>query len=193
MSAATVMPPQKRFTRTQVDRMLEAGIFEGQRFELIDGYLIEKTGQLPPHAYAVAGLTSGLARIFGIAGQLRIQLPMDVGPADRERSQPEPDIVVVSEEAASQLSHPTGEQALLVIEVADSSVRFDITVKRDLYARANVGEYWVLDIPKRELAVYADPRDGEYSRAVRFTERDRISPACRPEESIAIANILPPA
>jgi Uma2 family endonuclease len=172
--------------------MLEAGIFEGQRFELIDGELIDKMGQLPPHAYSVARYTTWLSRVFTGNGQVRVQLPMDVGPADRERSQPEPDLVVVTNEAIDQLRHPDGEQTLLVVEVADSSVRFDITIKRDLYARAGVREYWVLDIPTRELIVYRHPQAGQYTEQHRLTESELASPLARPDASIAVSDLLPP-
>src|SRR4051794_36394872 len=101
MSAALVPPPldnspelrRKRFTRMEVNRMLKSGIFDGQRFELIDGELIDKMGQGPRHANAIHLMMVFLAKAFGIE-RLRVQVPIETGPRDRKWSQPEPDLVV---------------------------------------------------------------------------------------------------
>src|SRR5258708_1406621 len=96
MSAATLQPPRKRFTRGEVEQMLEAGLFAGQRLELIDGELIDKMGQNPPHAYAIQALLSWLVKVFG-AQQTRVQLPLEAAVAEQERSLPEPDLAVLAE------------------------------------------------------------------------------------------------
>src|ERR1044071_9184756 len=99
MSAALVLPqqdapeglPRKRFTREDVDRLTEAGVFEGQRYELIDGDLIDKMGQKPAHAFAIRRIHEWLARLFG-ADRVQMQLPIEAGGPDRNTSLPEPDL-----------------------------------------------------------------------------------------------------
>src|SRR5689334_13637375 len=86
--------PKKRFTRAEVELMLGAGVFEGRRFELIDGELIDKKGQKPPHSYAIRQLSIWLVGLFGIE-RLQIQLPMEAAPGDRDKSWPEPDLAVL--------------------------------------------------------------------------------------------------
>lgn len=96
MAAAPLLPTaaipgtrRKFFTRQEVERMLASGALDGQRLELIDGQLYDKTGQNPPHASAIQNLTDLLGGLFP-GRRIRIQLPMEAGGVDRDRSVPEP-------------------------------------------------------------------------------------------------------
>jgi Uma2 family endonuclease len=179
---------RKRFTRSEVDRMQELGIFDGQRCELIDGELIDKMGQNPPHAYAIRRLFAWLIGFFG-PDQLLIQAPIEVRPGDSEWSLPEPDIAVLAEARGEYAKrHPRGDELLLIVEVADASLRQDLIKKRDLYARASVGEYWVLDLPSRRLIVHRNPADGEYRETAILAEDDLAS--CS-GQTIAVREFLP--
>lgn len=82
MSAARTVPPQKKFTRDEVQRLMDEGPFAGQRFELIEGDLIDKMGQNPRHAFAIQLLTERLAGIFRL-NLIRIQSPIEASPEDR--------------------------------------------------------------------------------------------------------------
>jgi len=182
---------RKRFTRSEVDRMLELGIFDGQRCELIDGELIDKMGQNPPHAYAIQRLFAWLIGLFG-PDRLRIQSPIEVKPGDSEWSLPEPDIAVLTEaDVAYGKRHPRGDELLLVVEVADTSLRQDLTTKRDLCARASVGEYWVLDPQSHRLIVHRNPEQGEYRETAILNEGDLVSCAGHAEQTIAVRDLLP--
>ena len=79
--------------------MADAGLFVGQRLELIEGDLIEKMGQKPPHAYVVRVLQALLANFFGVE-RIQVQLPIEVDEADQELSLPEPDLAVLKEAKA---------------------------------------------------------------------------------------------
>jgi Uma2 family endonuclease len=182
---------RKRFTRGEVDRMLELGIFDGQRCELIDGELIDKMGQNPPHAQAIRNLFSWLIAFFA-PGQLQMQLPIEVKPGDSDWSLPEPDLAILAEVGGEYgKRHPRGDELLLVVEVADTSLRQDLTTKRDLYARASVGEYWVLDLQSRRLIVHRNPGQGEYLETAILNEGDLASCPTRPERTIAVRDLLP--
>ncbi len=136
--------------------MLDAGIFQGQRFELIDGDLIDKMGQKPAHASAIQRMIALLTLLFG-APRLRVQLPMEAGSAERETSMPEPDLAVLSEAKADfEERHPGGPEMTLVVEIADTTIKPDLIRKRDLYAAAGVREYWVLDLQQRRLVVHRE-------------------------------------
>jgi hypothetical protein len=116
---------RKRFTRLEVDRMSELGLLDGQRCELIDGELIDKLGQNPPHAQAIRNLFSWLSAFFA-PKQLQMQLPIEVRPGDSDWSLPEPDIAVLAETGGEYgKRHPRGDELLLVVEVADTSLRQD--------------------------------------------------------------------
>ncbi len=171
--------------------MVESGIFDGQRFELLDGDIVNKRGQNPPHASAIQLLLALLVSFFG-AARVRIQLPIDVAPKDRERNEPEPDVAVLAQTKPEfALRHPRGDELLLVVEVADTSLRTDLSFKRDLYARAGVPEYWVLDLNGRCLIAHRSPHEGTYRKVVTRSENDSVSIESLPDATIAVAGLLP--
>ena len=172
--------------------MMEAGLLAGQRFELIEGDLIDKMGQNPPHAFSVSAFNAWLTRIF--EGRVRIQLPIEVAAPDKATSLPEPDVAVIAGEPASSFRsrHPRGDELLLVIEVADSTARHDLTTKRDIYARAGVPEYWVLDLASRKLIVHRKPSSqGQYTEILSLDETEAASLSGHPDATLAIARLLP--
>lgn len=182
--------PRKRFTRTEVDALLETGIFDGRRYELIDGDLVDKMGQKPPHAYAIQMALRWLASFLD-AGQIRVQLPMEAGGQDRETSVPEPDLAVLAAiKPDFQHRHPRGDELLLVIEVADSSAAFDLSRKAALYANSGVPEYWVLDLPRRMLVVHTQP-DGSLYRHIQMYSGDDLVSFGSHARKISVAELLP--
>lgn len=186
MSAAITQPPRKRFTRSEVDEMLQAGLFAGQRFELIDGDLLDKMGQNPPHATAIELCMAVLMQVYGIR-LVRVQLPIEAGGADRERSVPEPDVAVLKQRKPDFARRfPNGDELALVVEISDSTFRYDSLTKRDLYARAGVSEYWVLDLNGRRLLVHrqVDAQKGEYASIKAYTESEVVS-------DVAVSSLLP--
>ena len=180
-----------RFTRSDVEKMVEARLFEDQRFELIDGELIDKMGQKPPHATAIGLFKEWLTGVFG-GRRVRVQLPLDVATPDRERNEPEPDLAVLAEANPEyRTRHPRGDETLLVVEIADTSLRQDAVRKRDLYARAGVPEYWVVDIADRKLIVHRALDAGSYGEVTTFAEEATVSIGCRPEEPVQVRLLLP--
>jgi Uma2 family endonuclease len=190
MSAIEALP-RKRFTRDEVERLRESGFFEGHRYELLDGDLIDKMGQNPPHAYAIRLALVWLASIFK-ASRILVQLPIEASVADRKRSLPEPDLAVLAQ-AGPELSkrHPHGDELLLAIEVADSTAAFDLSRKAVLYAAAGVPEYWVLDLSRRILVVHRQPSPAGYRLIQLFTETDTVSLENR-TEMVRVGELLPP-
>jgi len=200
MSAGLVPPlevdsetlPRKRFTRQDVDRLTEAGVFEGQRYELIDGDLIDKTGQRPPHAISIQLLLDAFVALLG-ASLVRVQLPMEASGKDRERSLPEPDFAVLKDRKPEfHQRHPRGDELLLVVEVSDTTARFDLSRKAELYAAAGVPEYWVLDLQRRMLIVHRQSDGAIYRLQQLLSERDTVTIEGR-SESLRVADILPQA
>jgi hypothetical protein len=163
-------------TRTEVNRLSDAGVFEGRRYELIEGNLIDKAGQKPVHAGTLSLVFLRLAEAYG-AALTRSQLPIEVATEDRERNEPEPDLAVLAEFRTDYFTrHPRGDELLLLIEIADTSGYFDRRVKSALYARALVREYWVLDIPARVLYVHRHPSGGAYRQVIQLAEQESVSP-----------------
>jgi Uma2 family endonuclease len=165
--------PRKKWTREEINRLLETDIFAGQRFELIDGELIDKMGQGPRHAQAIQQLMELLAAAFGVS-RVRGQLPIEAGPKDQKWSQPEPDLAVLSAPGKFKTRHPNGSELSLAVEVADTSIRQDFYRKRDMYAHAGVPEYWVLDVDTRRLFVFRDLQNDAYTEALTLSETDAL-------------------
>lgn len=173
-------------TADEVLRMVDAGILsEDEPVELLHGVLTAMSPKSPAHEAVKARLISWLAP--GIADgrhTARIEAPLVV--PDRT-SLPEPDVSVV-EPGEHPERHP--HRALLVIEVAVSSLRVDTTVKPALFAAAEVPEYWVIDIPGQCVRVLASPRGGAYAAHRVARPGDRLTPLEVDAEPLDITALL---
>ena len=191
---AEAAPPRKRFTREEVERLTDSGVFAGQRFELIDGDLIDKMGQNGPHALAIRLLLKWLSRLLD-GDLISSQLPLRLSGKDGEYSLPEPDFAILRKPML-EARHPRADEILLVIEVSDTSVTFDRTRKAALYAGAGIPEYWVLDLSHRVLLVHTlvqtGPSGKDYRQVQMYSSEESVSFPGRPE-SIRVSDLLPPA
>jgi Uma2 family endonuclease len=132
-----------------------------------------------------------LTELFGM-DKLRAQLPIEVDERDKVASFPEPDVAVIIETSFQFRSfHPRGDELQLLVEVADTSVNFDLTVKSGLYARAGVREYWVLDVRERAVFVHRALRGGRYTQITEFGESDRVMPEAMTGAGIEVRELLP--
>jgi Uma2 family endonuclease len=157
MSGIQVRP----LRRAEYDVLVEHGMLtEEDRIELLDGELVTVTPQNAPQAGVVEALNERLMPALAGAARVRVQLPFAAG----EHSEPEPDIAIVpSDEPRDR--HP--ERALLVIEVADATVRLDLVRKARIYAAAGVPTYWVIDIGAEVVHVHTDPAESGYATVTR--------------------------
>ena len=150
--------PVRPLTADDVMEMVRAGIIgDDDRVELLHGVLTAMSPQHPPHAVVTQRLTRWLAPLMVEgAHDVRVQLPFRVPD---QTSLPEPDIAVVERDDA-RIDHP--QEALLVIEVADSSLRVDTAIKPALYASAGVPEYWVVDVAGHRVRIFERPAGDAY-------------------------------
>ncbi|HEX8246191.1 MAG TPA: Uma2 family endonuclease [Longimicrobium sp.] len=177
-----------RFTVDEFHRMGEAGILsEDDRVELINGEIVEMTPIGSRHASCVRRLDRWLQRLVGDEALVSAQQPLTLSN-DGELI---PDVALLRPRSDDYSdSHPMGSDALLVIEVADSSVLFDRNAKSRLYAEGGVPEYWVADLTRNSVAVFRDPENGQYTE-----ERDHrrgeswVSPALR-GRTISVDDVL---
>lgn len=176
--------PLHRLSAEDVLRIAELGIFDDVRVELLDGLLVEMGAQLPEHSYPLLVLTRWLAPLI-VAGthDLREQLPL-ITPDPL--SLPEPDLAVVVRSDGRE--HP--REALLIVEVAVTSLRPDTTRKPQLYASAQVPDYWVVDVIGRRLQVRRDPVGGEYRALEIFGPQDTVAPLARDVAPLHLAELL---
>jgi Uma2 family endonuclease len=105
-------------------------------------------------------------------------------------SVPEPDITWVRYRRYAA-SRPKAVDVLLLIEVARSSLKFDLGEKALLYAKARIADYWVVDLPHRCVKVFRDPQRGRYRSVTAFEVGDEIQPLSFPKISLAVARLFP--
>ena len=185
--------PTKRWTREEYYRLADEGFFEGQRVELIGGQIVVMSPQSYPHAFSGDEIADLLKRAFGEGYWVRHQLPLSI-PNDGE---PEPDVSVVAGTKRDYTDHPT--TAVLVVEVAKTSLAYDTKTKPHAYASAGVPDYWVLDLVNRQLIVHRDPTDDpkaefghRYNSVTVIDEDGTISPLEKSAELLEVSRMLPP-
>lgn len=143
----------------------------------------------PPHDHVVSRMNAwAMERRFQDPSifDVRIQCGMDFLD---QASVTLPDVALV--EAKSYWSQrPTADQTLLLIEVADATLRYDLNEKMELYAEANVEEYWVVDIPHRSVVVHRQPRHGRYRQITTHGETETIAVEKMPRMAVSVAELF---
>ena len=174
-------------TLVEYDRMIAAGEFEPRernRLELIRGELREMTPIGSEHEVIVDYLTewsfSNLPK-----GKVWVRVQNSIGLPILD-SAPEPDLVWVARRDYSR-GRPTGEDILLVIEVAESSLRFDLGEKAEMYAEASIEDYWVVNLRARSIVAHRGPVDGSYGDIRIYTGSDEVHPLRIPEVGLSPA------
>ncbi len=167
--------------------MAADGFFHPEaRVELVDGIVYDMAPQSSFHSTAVCALQEALRGIFSSGCTLRVQMPLALG----DDAEPEPDLAVVPgrfEDYA--FAHPS--TALLVAEVADSSLVHDRRRKGPLYARNGIPEFWLVDLTRKTLEVHRQPEGGIYRSRTLLAQEDSVSPLLRPDAVLAVASLFP--
>jgi len=181
--------PRKLWTRDEYHHLLEQGfLIEGSRFELLEGEIVAKMPQDRKHIVACMRGQQALMGVFGVA---HVQTQGPIAPNDY--NEPEPDIVVLRNRVQDYMEdHPGPADILLAVEVANTSLRADRTVKRAVYARAGIPEYWLMDVNGRTLTVFREPGPDGWASETTLTDADAVSPLAAPDAPIAVADLLPP-
>jgi Uma2 family endonuclease len=178
----------RRFTREEYHRMAEAGILhEDDRVELIEGEIVLMTPIGRRHAACVAELNRLLVPAVGQRALLWPQNPITLP----NESEPQPDIVLLRPRADRYLqddAHP--EDVLLLVEVADTSQRYDRLVKLPLYGRAGVPEVWIVDLPGEVIEVYRRPTSSGYAEMEQIGRGGVVAPLAFPDIVLSVDTIL---
>ena len=188
--SAPLIPRRKRWTRAECAFLESSGIWDQQRLELIDGELISKMGQNRPHVVFLSRMLEWLFETIG-RGRVNANAPIDVAPEDNPTNEPEPDIIVLTGPSSSiRTGNPQPRDLALVVEISDSTLRFDLNVKARLYARAGIIEYWVLDVPGRRLIVHREPSPAGYRSVVAYSEFEKVAPLASPQHELQIGELF---
>lgn len=181
-----VSVPRRLFTVDEYYEMARVGILKpDERVELLDGEIVQMNPIGSPHAWCVNRLTAIFSAGAGTRWMLSVQLPLRLNP----QSEPEPDIMLVRRDAP-QTRHPGPAEALLVIEVADSSIHVDRRRKMPMYARASIQEYWIVDLNADRIEVYRDPARARYRSVTLLRRGDVVSPLFAPDLIVDVSTVL---
>lgn len=177
---------RRRFDVTDVRRMAEAGVFgEDERFELIDGELIEMAPPPGPlHSGQVNLVAQLLFRRCGDRFLVQVQNPLQLDPGNLVL----PDVAVLRHDPDGyRTRYPGPGDVLLVIEVADTSLARDRRIKLPRYASHGVPEVWILDLRRRCVHAFAEPEQGRYRRHRRLRGPDRLA---LPDREVTVDELL---
>lgn len=171
--------------------MAEAGVFHPEeRVELIAGQLVKMAAKGTAHTVTLRRINRLFTR-FSLQIEVMVQIQDPIVLDDY--SEPEPDLALLRVDPREYIdAHPTAADTYLVIEVADSSLKYDSETKGKLYAQSNIADYWVLDVVKRKLYVFRQPTNQGYQSEVILTEDASVSPLQFPDLTISIQEMLAP-
>ena len=176
-----------RFTVDEFARMGEAGIFTADdRVELLDGEVYEMTPIGPPHAWIVDRLTELLVTRLAGRAHVRIRSPIRLDP----HTEPQPDVAVAQRSDSYADRHPEPGDVLLVVEVADSSLRYDRAQKVPRYGKAGIPETWLVDIEAGTIGVYTGPGPDGYARQDVRQRGSNVAAASVPDLVIPVDDVF---
>lgn len=186
LSQSSLLAPY-RWTVDRYHRAVEAGVFEGQPLELLDGVLVEMSPEEIPHAGLSSDAADYLRAQLGNRAKVREAKPITL-PND---SEPEPDIAIVRPlgEVYKTERHPTVADIFWVMEYANTSLEKDLEIKDKIYAAAGISEYWVVNLKARSLIVFRQPENGVYQSCITLTN-GTLCPECFPDLSLDLDRLL---
>lgn len=185
MDDAVIAPVQRKLDVDEYHRMADAGILgEDDRVELIDGRIIDMAPIGQGHAATVGGLTHALVPACLDKAVVWVRNPVRL---DR-LNEPQPDFAILRPRPDFYAAgdRPGPANVLLLVEIADSSLRCDRTVKLPLYARAGIPEAWIVDLKHRVLHAHRRPTDGEYAEISTHHPGDHLALAAAPAITVRL-------
>jgi len=184
----------KRFSLDEYHRLAELGFFhEDDRVELIRGEIIQMAAKGTPHTNCCRDLLEELARLVAGRAKLQCQDPI-ILPSE---SEPEPDFAILRKRADNyRFALPNADDVLLVIEIADSTLKYDREVKLPLYAEAGISDYWIFNLVKNQLETYTEPyqdSQGNFGYTVKriVLPNQAIALPCFPDLSLDLSKVFP--
>jgi Uma2 family endonuclease len=179
----------RQLTSTEYYGMIESGIIrEGERVELILGQIFTMAAKGTRHTVSTTRLITELPMLIQRRAIVRCQDPISLP----NNSEPEPDIVIARLRSDEYVNtHPSPEDIILVIEVADSSIKFDRDTKAPLYAAAGISEYWIVNLIDNRLEIYRQPEGSIYTSIQIVTPPQTIVLPQFPEIVVQIGDFFP--
>jgi Uma2 family endonuclease len=167
--------------------MIEAGVLDDLRVELLNGEIVEMPSEGPEHAYRNTEAADILRLALSSRAKVREAHPITL---PEQSSEPEPDVAVVQPLGTIYRDrHPYPSEVYLLIEHAYASLAKDKEFKRHIYAQAGIIEYWLVNLKNREVIVHRDPVDGDY-RSIQILTSGSITLLAFPDVGVDIVVLL---
>jgi Uma2 family endonuclease len=177
-----IIPRRRLLSRRAYDRLVARGVFDEERIELLRGQLVTMSPQGNAHSTVTARISQRLIRALDESYEVRSHSPF----AATDDSEPEPDVSVSKRRVGYY--HPT--KALLLIEVAESSLKKDRLVKASIYAENGAPEYWVVDVRTTSVFVHTCPVDGMYESILQLRRKDVLRPLRLPGFELTVSELF---
>ena len=187
MSSVTAAPTYQ-WSVEEYQKLGEVGIFhEDDRVELLNGDIVIMAPIGLRHMNAVRRLNNVMAHKYGKRCLVDAQNPLMIDG----QSMPQPDLLLLRSNLDESRA-PMPEDVLLLVEVADTSLLYDMRDKRNAYARTGIAEYWLLDLTHNQLHVFRDPSPDDYCSEQVIPAGESVAPLAFPDVAVALNKILPP-
>lgn len=179
-----------RWSVEQYNRLAELGVFDDERVELLDGEIWRLSRQSPPRAAIVSKVRQVLQGTFGSGFVFSPKMPVTLSDISESELDFSVAVGVINDYADH---HPIPSEILLVVEVADDATEKDRGIRREIYARAGIAEYWVVNIVNWQLEVYRQPSPaGIYMNFHVYLPGQSAAPLGAPDKPVAVRDLLPP-
>jgi|SRR5215213_4674585 len=180
-------PMQLRFKVDDYYKMIELGILKDyEKAEIIEGELIKKMPIGDRHAATVDFLNRLFIKNVSDDVLVRIQNPIRLS----DYNEPEPDIVLTDLRKYNGKRHPQPPEIILIVEVSDSTLKYDRDTKLSLYAEAEIYEVWIVNLQNDIIEVHQNPSSGIYQLAKIFKRGEKIVSEVLPDLSLEVDKIL---
>ena len=179
--------PRKLWTRAEYRQLGADGYLQEGRYELVLGEIVQKMGQGRWHIIIGMRIIKILEDVFGF-DRLQAQSTLPLG----ENGEPEPDLAVLNQSIEQFTDEePTEKDTVLVVEVSNTTLAYDLSRKVRQYGNVGIPEYWVIDIPNRLLHVFREPTETGYASEAILTTDDEVRPLAAPDKPVRVADLLP--
>ncbi len=161
----------RRFSVAEYHRMIKTGVLKpDDRVELLEGWVVNKMPQNPPHSSSVTRTQRRIAKVLPDHWTMRVQMPITLSASEYE-----PNITLArGDEELYDHRHPKPGDIGVLMEFGDSTLLSDRIYKGTLYAEARVAEFWLINLVQRKVEVYSKPHGGKYRRVTEFAEKDKV-------------------
>jgi Uma2 family endonuclease len=181
------VPVRLRFTVDDYYKMIELGMLKDyERAEIIEGELIKKMTVGDRHAFVVDFLTKFFIKNVSDDVLVRVQNPVRLSEYD----EPEPDLALADLTKFDGKRHPRPGEVILVVEVSDSTVKYDRDKKLPLYAEAEIPEVWLVNLPNEIVEIHTEPAFGLYQSVKIFRRGETVKSESAPGLSLPVNSVL---